>query len=84
MFHPKEAVLEQPPLKDEILTWEDTYAIAFELKRKYPGINLEEVSLRMIYDWTKALPEFQDDPELANDTILSSIYQEWYEEVNRL
>jgi FeS assembly protein IscX len=37
-----------------------------------------------IYDWTLALPQFDDDPQLANDGILAAIFQEWFEEVNRL
>jgi FeS assembly protein IscX len=49
---------------------------------RYPDVILEEVSLGMIYRWTTRLPEFQDDPELANDVILTSIYQAWLEEVN--
>ncbi len=63
------------------LTWEDTYAIALALKALHPNINMEEVSLGMIYRWTINLPGFEDDPELANDAILSAIYQEWFEEV---
>jgi FeS assembly protein IscX len=49
---------------------------------RYPDVILEEVSLGMIYRWTTLLPEFQDDPGLANDVILTSIYQAWLEEVN--
>ncbi|MCJ7535810.1 MAG: Fe-S cluster assembly protein IscX [Anaerolineales bacterium] len=63
------------------LTWEDSYAIAQALSKLKPEINLEEVSLMMIYQWTLDLPGFDDDPELANDGILAAIYQEWYEEV---
>jgi FeS assembly protein IscX len=63
------------------LTWDDSYAIAQELAKAKPGINLEEVSLLMIYNWTMELPGFSDDPELANDAILEAIFQEWYEEV---
>ncbi len=48
-----------------------------------PEINLEDVSLMMIFDWTLELPGFEDDPELANDAILAAIYQEWFEEVAR-
>jgi len=65
-----------------VLTWEDSYAIALVLKELYPEIDLEEVSLQMIYRWTVALPHFVDDPQLANDMILQAIYQEWFEEVN--
>jgi FeS assembly protein IscX len=64
------------------LSWEDSFAIALTLIELHPGVPLEEVSLGMIYRWTLELPEFVDDPELANDSILSAIYQEWFEEVN--
>jgi FeS assembly protein IscX len=64
------------------LSWEDSYSIALALKEQHPQVNLENVSLGMIYRWTIALPEFEDDPELVNDAILSAIYQEWFEEVN--
>jgi FeS assembly protein IscX len=67
---------------DDNLTWEDSYAIALFLIKCYPTASLEDVSLNMIYEWTIALPGFCDDPGLANDTILASIYQEWFEEVN--
>ena len=62
------------------LNWESTYAIALELKRQYPNINIEEVTLKQIYYWTLELLEFEDDPALANDDILYAIYQDWYEE----
>ena len=62
-------------------TWEDSYAIAQALSKLQSDIDLEEVSLMMIYNWTLDLPGFDDDPELANDGILEAIYQEWYEEV---
>ena len=61
-------------------TWEASYAIAMELRRQHPEVNIEEVTIRQIYDWTIALSEFEDDPSLANDDILYAIYQEWYEE----
>jgi FeS assembly protein IscX len=66
----------------EPLTWEDSYAIALALRERYPDISLEDVSLSMIYQWTLLLAGFQDDPSLANDSILAAIYQEWFEEAN--
>jgi len=69
---------------DDPITWEDTYVIAMRLKQRHPQARLEEVSLGMIYRWTVSLPEFEDDPQLANDAILMSIYQEWLEEANPL
>lgn len=62
------------------LTWESSYAIALELRRQHPDINMEEVSLQQIYNWTLALEEFEDDPALVNDDILHAIYQDWFEE----
>jgi FeS assembly protein IscX len=73
------------PNREEVwpaLFWEDTYAIVQALIEEHPGINLEDVSLGLIYSWTVALPGFNDDRELANEEILAAIYQEWYEEVN--
>jgi len=62
-------------------TWEDTYAVARLLQERYPNTNLEDVSLDTIYRWTLQLPEFSDDPELANEEILCAIFHEWFEEV---
>ncbi len=64
-----------------MLTWDEPYAIALALGRGHPEIDLEQVSLGMIYRWTLDLPEFADDPQLVNEEILSAIYQEWLEEV---
>jgi FeS assembly protein IscX len=63
------------------MNWEATYAIARELKRTYPHVNIEEVTLGQILEWSLALPEFEDDAQLANDDILRAIYQDWYEEL---
>jgi len=68
------------PMDEEPLTWESPYAIALALRRQHPQVDLEQVSLGMIYRWTIALPEFNDDRELANEAILAAIYQEWFEE----
>ncbi len=65
----------------ESLNWEATYAIALALRAAHPGLNLENVSLQMIFNWTLALPAFDDDPTLGNDDILMSIYQDWFEEI---
>jgi FeS assembly protein IscX len=66
----------------DVLIWEDSYAIARALHEKHPEVLLEEVSLGMIYRWTLELIGFDDDPELANEAILTAIYREWFEEVN--
>ena len=62
-------------------TWEDTSAVAKLIQGRYLNINLEDVSFDNIYRWTLQLPEFSDDPELANEKILCAIFHEWFEEV---
>ncbi|MBK7449874.1 MAG: Fe-S cluster assembly protein IscX [Anaerolineales bacterium] len=62
------------------LHWDATFAIAMELRRTHKDVNIEEVTLQQILDWTLALSEFEDDPALVNDDILYAIYQDWYEE----
>lgn len=65
-----------------MLTWDDSYAIALELRRLYPQVDLDNVSLRTLYEWTVALDDFDDDPALANDEILAAIVKEWLEEAD--
>jgi FeS assembly protein IscX len=62
------------------LNWESTYAIALELRRQHKDVHIDEVGLQQILQWTLELEEFDDDPALANDDILYSIYQDWLEE----
>ena len=59
--------------------WDGSFAAAVRLRQERPQVDLEAVSLEMIYNWVVALPEFADDPELANDELLLDIYREWYE-----
>lgn len=70
--------------ESDILTWEDSFAIARALRQRHPSVELENVSLGMIYQWTVALPDFYDDRELANEEILNAIYREWFEEIHPL
>ena len=62
------------------LHWDATFAIATELRRTHKDVNIEEVTLQQILNWTLELSEFEDDPALVNDDILYAIYQDWYEE----
>lgn len=62
------------------LTWDSTYAIALELRRQHPDVNMDELSLKQIYEWTLQLQEFEDDRSLCNDDILAAIFQDWFEE----
>ncbi len=64
--------------------WDAIYEITLALRAKFPEQELEAVSLGDIFNWTTALVNFADDPQLANDDILAAIYQEWFEEINPL
>jgi FeS assembly protein IscX len=68
----------------EDLYWDGPYAIARRLIAAHPLADLSQVTLNMLYNWVIALPEFKDDPQLANDDLLEAIYQEWYEETHPL
>jgi len=61
------------------LNWDSVYEVAIELQRTHPQVDLANVSLGQVFQWTMSLPGFSDDPALCNDEILSSIYQEWFE-----
>lgn len=64
------------------LNWDAAYEIARALSTLHPHADFEEISLDNVFEWTLELPNFKDDPELANEEILMSIFQEWYEECN--
>jgi len=61
------------------LFWEASYAIAVALQEHHPDVDLENVSLDMVYQWVLELPDFDDEPGLANDEILFEIYKNWLE-----
>jgi FeS assembly protein IscX len=63
----------------DTLCWDATYATASALRDRYPDVELEEVSIELIYKLVMDLPNFEDDAELVTDAILLDIYREWYE-----
>lgn len=69
---------------DEELYWDGAYAIALCLKQAHPQVDLNTVTLNMLYNWVIALPNFKDDPALANDDLLTAILQDWLEETSPL
>lgn len=64
------------------LYWESSYAIVLRLMEIYPDVDVERVGTEQLYRWIIALPEFADDPLLANEGILNEILRDWYEEVS--
>jgi FeS assembly protein IscX len=64
------------------LYWEATYEIVLSLMAVHPEVNLDTIGLAQIKQWVVDLPNFEDDPTLANDAILTDILREWYEETH--
>lgn len=67
---------------DETLYWDSAFAIARRLKAQHPKVDLDTLTLNKIYEWTLALPDFGDDPQLATDDLLEAILEEWLEELS--
>jgi FeS assembly protein IscX len=66
------------------LYWESTYEIVLRLMEIYPTLDLDTLGLKQLLDMVLALPEFADDPRLANDALLNEILREWFEELNQI
>lgn len=63
-----------------MLTWDSTFEIALALQEAHPDVDLETVGTEQLCEWVMALPDFGDEPALANEAILTAILREWYEE----
>lgn len=64
------------------LYWESSYEIVLALMEEYPEFDVESVGMEQLYQMVIALPDFADDPELANEGILKQLLREWYEETS--
>ncbi len=64
------------------LYWDTPYEIVLALCAAHGGADLDALGLAELWEWVIALPNFADDPALANDDMLNDILREWYEEVN--
>lgn len=62
------------------LTWFDTFEIARLLHQRNPRIDLTNLSLDDVLNYTIGLPEFNDDIDNATDQFLLDIFCEWLEE----
>ncbi len=63
------------------LYWESSLGIIQALIELHPSVDVDSVGIEQLRQWIIALPDFADDPGLANDGILNDILREWYEEV---
>ncbi|NLF65337.1 MAG: Fe-S cluster assembly protein IscX [Chloroflexi bacterium] len=62
------------------LYWDATYAIVMALLEHYPEIEPGEIGLHELQHLVIGLPDFKDDPGLANERILMDIQITWFEE----
>ncbi|PJF44000.1 MAG: Fe-S assembly protein IscX [Phototrophicales bacterium] len=62
------------------LYWDSTYEIVLNLMRAYPMVNLDTISTSQLLEMILALPNFVDEPQLANEDLLVEILRFWYEE----
>lgn len=62
------------------LYWESTYEIVLHLMELYPNIDLDSLGTKQLLDMVLGLPQFADDPRLANEALLNEILREWFEE----
>lgn len=62
------------------LTWDDTYGIVMALETAWPQVDVEQIGLDELCRIVVNLPDFVDDPALANEGILKDLLREWYEE----
>ncbi|MCB9436064.1 MAG: Fe-S cluster assembly protein IscX [Anaerolineales bacterium] len=62
------------------LYWDSTYEIVLNLIGAYPELDPDQVGIQQLLEMVLALPNFADDPVLANEDLLVDILRVWYEE----
>lgn len=62
------------------LKWKDAQRIAEELYDNEPDLDPVTLRLSELRELVLALPDFDDDPEKSNETILEAILQAWLDE----
>ncbi|MCI0530069.1 MAG: Fe-S cluster assembly protein IscX [Nitrospira sp.] len=62
------------------LTWNDAEDIAIALLEKYPDLDPLTVRFTDLHRWVTELPEFEDNPQKSNESILEAIQMAWFEE----
>ena len=64
------------------LRWTDSREIAIALAEAHPDIDPETVRFTDLYNWVRALPQFDDDPKHAGEKILEAIQMAWIDEAD--
>jgi FeS assembly protein IscX len=61
------------------MRWNKPIELINALEEHYPEEDLTSLRANEIYDLILSLPDFEDDPEEANDMLLKSILESWKE-----
>jgi FeS assembly protein IscX len=64
------------------LRWTDSREIAIALAEAHPAIDPGTVRFTDLYNWVRALPQFDDDPKHAGEKILEAIQMAWIDEAD--
>jgi FeS assembly protein IscX len=62
------------------LTWSDAEDIAIALSEKYPDLDPLTVRFTDLHRWVTELPDFEDNSQKSNESILEAIQMAWFEE----
>jgi FeS assembly protein IscX len=60
------------------LTWDDPEDIAFELMDANPDVDPLDLNFVDLHQMVVDLPEFEDDPDAANESKLEAIVLAWH------
>ena len=62
------------------LRWTDVREIAIGLEEAHPDADVVNLRFTDLWKWVRDLPEFNDDPNRANEKILEAIQMAWLDE----
>lgn len=62
------------------LRWTDVREIAIALEESRPDTDVVNLRFTDLWKWVRDLPDFDDDPNRANEKILEAIQMAWLDE----
>ena len=62
------------------LRWTNVREIAIALEESRPDADVVNLRFTDLWKWVRDLPEFDDDPNRANEKILEAIQMAWLDE----
>ena len=62
------------------MKWTDSREIAIALAEAHPDVDPNHIRFTDLYNWVRALAEFDDDPKHSGEKILEAIQMAWIDE----